>query len=133
MGEGQGNRNRKNDLILLAAVVLAGLALTAVYFASRTEAADPAALTVVVRQDGEVTAAYPLSQDGSYLIASEEGTNRLVIEDGTACIEDADCPDRLCVKQGKIRYAGDSLICLPHSLVVEITGSDELALDGVTK
>ncbi len=133
MGERQGNRNRKNDLILLAAVVLAGLALTAVYFASRTGETDAAALTVVVRQDGAVTAAYPLSQNGSYLIASEEGTNRLVIEGGTACIEDADCPDRLCVKQGKIRYAGDSLICLPHSLVVEITGSDELALDGVTK
>ncbi|MCC8064089.1 MAG: NusG domain II-containing protein [Clostridiales bacterium] len=133
MGEGQGTRRRKNDLILLAIVVLAGLALTAAYGLSRMGSADAAELTVVVRQDGEVTAAYPLSQDGSYTITSEDGVNYLVIEDGAAWIADADCPDRLCVKQGKIRYAGDSLICLPHSLVVEITGSDGLNLDGVTK
>lgn len=133
MGERQGTKRRKNDLILLTVVVLAGLALTAVYYASRMGGADAAELTVVVRQDGEVTATYPLAQDGSYTIVSEDGVNDLVIEDGAAWIEDADCPDQLCVKQGKIRYAGDSLICLPHSLVVEITGSDELALDGVTK
>ncbi|MCD8340792.1 MAG: NusG domain II-containing protein [Clostridiales bacterium] len=133
MGERQGTKRRKNDLILLTVVVLAGLALTAAYYASRMGGADAAELTVVVRQDGEVTATYPLAQDGSYTIVSEDGVNDLVIEDGAAWIEDADCPDQLCVKQGKIRYAGDSLICLPHSLVVEITGSDELALDGVTK
>ncbi|MCD8143366.1 MAG: NusG domain II-containing protein [Clostridiales bacterium] len=133
MGEGQGTRRRKNDLILLAIVVLAGLALTAAYGLSRMGGADAAELTVVVRQDGEVTATYPLAQDGSYTITSEDGVNYLVIEDGAAWIADADCPDRLCVKQGKIRYAGDSLICLPHSLVVELTGSDGLNLDGVTK
>jgi hypothetical protein len=36
------------------------------------------------------------------------------------------------VNQGAIQYAGESIICLPNKVVVEITGEDELALDGVT-
>ena len=46
-------------------------------------------------------------------------------------MEEADCPDRLCMRRGAIRYAGDSIICLPNKVVVEISGEDALNLDAV--
>lgn len=125
---------KRYDLLLLAALVLVGLGLTAFVLLSRMNSASDG-LTVTVRQDNEVVATLPLDEDTTYAVQGEDGstTNLVVIEDGTVHMEEADCPDQLCVKQGKIRYAGDSLICLPNRVVVEISGEDEQALDAVAK
>ena len=37
----------------------------------------------------------------------------------------ANCNDALCVKQGNISKVGQTIICLPHKLIIEIKG-DEL-------
>ena len=50
------------------------------------------------------------------------GTNTLVIEDRAAWMEDALCPDHICVDMGKIRYSGQSIVCLPNRVVVSIEG-----------
>ncbi|MCD7821944.1 MAG: NusG domain II-containing protein [Clostridiales bacterium] len=125
---------KRYDLLLLAALVLVGLGLTAFVLLSRMNSASDG-LTVTIRQDNEVVATLPLDEDATYAVQGEDGgtTNLVVIEDGTVHMEEADCPDQLCVKQGKIRYAGDSLICLPNRVVVEISGEDEQALDAVAK
>ncbi|MCD7928727.1 MAG: NusG domain II-containing protein [Clostridiales bacterium] len=124
---------KRYDLLLLAALVLAGLALTAFVLLSRMNSSSDG-LTVTIRQDNEVIATLPLDEDATYAVQSEDGvTNLVVIEDGTVHMEEADCPDQLCVKQGKIRYAGDSLICLPNRVVRWISGEDEQALDAVAK
>ena len=39
-------------------------------------------------------------------------------------MKDADCPDRLCVKQGSISKNGESIVCLPHKVIVTVTGGD---------
>ena len=35
-------------------------------------------------------------------------------------MKEADCPDKYCVKQGKIKNVGETIVCLPHKVVVEI-------------
>ena len=52
------------------------------------------------------------------------GQNRLIIENGRAYMQEADCPDKLCVKQGNISMKGQSIICLPHKVVAEIVADD---------
>ena len=52
--------------------------------------------------------------------------NTLVINGGKASIVSADCPDKLCVHQQEISKAGESIICLPHKLVVRIEGTGEV-------
>ena len=39
-------------------------------------------------------------------------------------MEDADCPDKVCVKTGKIKNPGQTIVCLPHRTVIEITGDN---------
>ena len=39
-------------------------------------------------------------------------------------MEDADCPDKVCVKTGKIKSPGQTVVCLPHRVVIEITGDN---------
>lgn len=82
--------------------------------------------TVQVRVAGAVTAGYPLDVDASYTITGVNGgTNLLVIEDGAARIEEASCPDGVCVHTGRIRRNGQSIVCLPNQVVVEIVSDTE--------
>lgn len=108
------------DIILIAGVVLAGLILAAVLLltSSRGE-------TVVVRVDGNTVKTMSLQEDQRYEIVTDKGHNSLVIEGGTAWIEEADCPDGLCVHMGRINRVGQSVVCLPHRVVVEITSDQD--------
>lgn len=39
-------------------------------------------------------------------------------------IEDANCPNKICVKEGWISQAGQILVCLPHKLIINIDGKN---------
>mgnify|MGYP002574392278 CR=1 FL=1 len=58
---------------------------------------------------------------------------REVIENGSVHMEDADCPDQYCVQHAAIRSSHETIICLPHELVVEITGGDVSDVDIITQ
>jgi hypothetical protein len=119
---------RRNDWLLIGGLLLVGAVFALILFVSRADGRQ-----VVVRVDGAAVATFSLTEDREWLIDGVDGgTNSLVIQQGKVWLEEASCPDHLCVKQGTIQYAGESIICLPNKVVVEITGEDELALDGVT-
>ncbi|MBP5618494.1 MAG: NusG domain II-containing protein [Clostridia bacterium] len=81
---------------------------------------------VEVRVDGEVVATLPLDRDTE--VACRGLT--VVVADGAAYIKDADCPDKLCEKAGKLTKAGDVAVCLPNRVTLTVTGTP--AADGVT-
>ena len=80
---------------------------------------------VRVKVDGKITAEYSLKENRTVTLNGKNGINVLVIENGEAYISEADCPDKLCVRQGKINMNGQSVICLPHKTVIEITGENK--------
>ena len=80
---------------------------------------------VVVRVDGKVIKEFSLDASIHYQIEGIGGTNTLCIADGSVWLTEADCPDKICVQTGKIRYAGQSIICLPHKAVVEIKEAED--------
>lgn len=53
----------------------------------------------------------------------EGHTNKVVVKDDKVTMIDADCPDLLCVYQGEISKVGQSLVCLPNKVMVEIKGN----------
>jgi hypothetical protein len=62
------------------------------------------------------------SEDGGY--------NRLRIEDGQIWIQDASCPDKICIYQGKISRNGEMIVCLPNGLFIKIVDeSDQSGID----
>jgi len=75
---------------------------------------------VVIKVDGEVYGRYSLDEDQVVEIEEGDFYNRVRIEDGKAYMEEADCPDRYCEEQGKINNRTQTIVCLPHKLVVEI-------------
>lgn len=109
---------RRADVILIG--VLAAVGAIAVLLLLQF---SPTGSRVQVRVAGTVTASYPLNQNASYLIqGADGGTNLLILEDGTARIEEASCPDGVCIHTGRIHRSGQSIVCLPNQVVVEILG-----------
>ena len=118
-----GNKNRlRNDLILiLALLILAGAFWLLV---SSRGAKDG---FVVVRVDGVETERHALTENGTYPLNG--GTNVLVIRDGAAWMEEADCPDKICISQGRISREGQAIICLPNRVTVTVVGGSQPGVD----
>lgn len=55
-------------------------------------------------------------------IETELGYNIIHVEHGAISVTEADCPDQICVHQGKITGSMVPIACLPHRLVIEILG-----------
>lgn len=55
-------------------------------------------------------------------IESKYGFNLIEIDDEKVRVIEADCPDKIDVKQGYISKIGETIICLPNRMVVEIKG-----------
>ena len=89
--------------------------------------------TAVVSVDGQEYGRYDLTKECTVSIpGAGGGYNLLVISEHCASVTDADCPDKLCVKQKSASGQGESIICLPHKLVVRIEKGEEGDLDGIT-
>ena len=81
----------------------------------------PGGPSAEVSVDSHITGPYPLSEDLDIIIDGwQGGTNRLIIKDGEAFVREADCPDKICVKQGHIKNPGEVIVCMPHRVVVTI-------------
>ncbi|KOA18983.1 hypothetical protein CLHOM_27230 [Clostridium homopropionicum DSM 5847] len=67
-------------------------------------------------------------------IKTDLGENIVQIENGGVRIVDADCPDKVCIKDGFKDKVGSVLVCLPHKVVIQIKGqSTENEVDEVSQ
>ena len=117
-------KSHRNDVILVAVLLVLGGALAVFLYATRQSGGY-----VSVQVDGETVMELPLSEDTRIVLGEGGHTNVLVIENGAAQVVEATCPDQVCVRQGAVRYAGESIVCLPHKLVVTIKGGQESGVD----
>ena len=115
-------RTVRNDILLIVGV-LAVAAIGMLYLFVFRSVGN----TVKVTVNGELYGVYSLSQnitEDIYTGKSNEHLNRLVIKDGKAFVETATCPDGICVNHRPISRNGESIICLPHGVVISVITND---------
>ena len=113
--------SKKHDLIL----VLAVLAAAALLFAGRSLFFSRPPVSVIISVDGKEVMTLDLNQDDDQTLESPGGgRNRVIIEDGSVHMEEASCPDKICIKQGAVSETGQSIVCLPNRVIVTIAGTD---------
>lgn len=126
---------RKADIILFCALLLISGILLARPFLKAGRGGDTSrSLEVTVRQDGKVTGTYPLSGNRIINLDNSGRHNVVEIRDGTVMMKESSCKNQICVDEGRISRAGQSIICLPNRIVVEISGrsgSDSAEDNGV--
>ena len=109
------------DVIIISSLLIVSLLLLLFTFLFKTEGA-----VAVVEINGETVGEYSLTENGAFILNG--GTNTLVIEDGAASLINSTCPDHTCEGIGKVRFVGQTIICLPNRLTVTVRGE---AQDGV--
>lgn len=123
---------KKNDLILIISILVITLIVVLGMNIWQRQNTDESAMAVVTI-DGKEYGAYPLSENRTETIKLSDGSyNVLKIFDGYAEVTEASCRDQICVNHFRIHYSGETIVCLPNKVVVEIVGGEENDIDSVT-
>lgn len=102
---------KKNDIILCGIIFVFAAALILIFYLSKTDGD-----TVIVKENNQITAQYPLSVDRAVNLSH----NTFTIKDGKVYMSFSDCKNQICVKTGKISKRGECIVCLPNRVILEI-------------
>ena len=129
---------RRGDLLIILFLMAASFLPLGVfsYHQANAESADHIA---VISVDGNVVKEFVLKDDGqteTYVFRDDDGHENVIVREGTQIrIDSADCDDQLCVRMGAKDGIGETIVCLPNRILVEVRGTqratdeDEEALD----
>ena len=106
----------KRDILLAGGIVLVALVMLLVMHVTGETKGDQVQITV----NWESYGTYPLEKDQTIEVTEGEFHNVIRIEGGQAYMEEADCPDGYCKRQGTISRVNETIVCLPHKLVAEV-------------
>lgn len=81
---------------------------------------------VIVRSGGKIIAETSLFQEQTIHVNGPLGTSIIAIQNHRARIASDPSPRQYCVKQGWLSRSGESAICLPNQVSLEITGAKKL-------
>jgi hypothetical protein len=124
-------KNKRNDLFLILFLFAASGILWVILTFGQTTDVNTA--SVVVKVDGKEYARYPLSADRQETITFPDSSmNVLEIRDGKASVTEASCPDKICVNHRSINKTNQSIVCLPHKLVITIEQGEDDDVDTTT-
>ena len=113
---------KKQDFILILLILVSAAAVFAGYRLWNRGAGEE----VVVYEGEKELVRFSLEENIEYLILSDNGgTNLLVIRDGRADVTEASCPDQICVHQAPVNTKGETIVCMPHKIIVTIEQSSQ--------
>ena len=106
---------KKRDIILALVLILLGIVCYGVIRLGQKKGSQ-----VIIYEDQKEIGRYDLNTDTTKEIQTAKGMNILEIKNGMAYVTEADCPDQVCIRMGKISKTGENIVCLPHKLVMKV-------------
>ena len=117
------NKKVRNDLFLIGILVL--LAVGALlWFCLRRQKDN---LIVKIYYHQELIQEIELStlvEPKEYVVEAQNGSVVIIIESDGVFVLSSDCPDQICVHQGKITQSGQTITCLPNRVSIQLVGKD---------
>ena len=104
----------KNKIKVYVFIVFAAIFFLLLYLNS----SDKGQL-VTIKSNGEIIETINLDKvsEPYTLNAEYNGYNKIYIEKGKVSVIEADCPDKICIRQSESESF--PIVCLPHKLVIE--------------
>jgi len=121
-------RFSKFDLVLVILVLLFSGFLIFRTTLDRVRQSGQAAKAVIY-QDSRMLESVDLDKDSLFSILN--GKMQIKVKDGKIRVVDADCPQHLCVNMGWIQYSGQSIVCVPNKILIEIKSLGPQLVDAV--
>ncbi|MBQ9391260.1 MAG: NusG domain II-containing protein [Lachnospiraceae bacterium] len=119
---------KKRDIILIISLLFIGIIALVIWHFLYSDDGK----YVTIEQRNELIGTYPLNVDKEIEIEHRDKVvNKIIIKDGYCYMEEAECPDHLCIKQGKVNKSGQTIVCLPNRVVVTVVDSNNSDYDSV--
>lgn len=113
------------DGIIVVIFILLSFAPVLVFSLNRASSPTQEAVLSV---DGKEIKTFDLSDNSqayTYRYEDKDGDYNLIEVKGNRIrIKEADCGDQICVRRGWIDQSGETIVCLPHKLLIEVKSSD---------
>ena len=116
-------KKRKKDLIFIFSILIIAVFLLLIQrvYGNAQDEADMIKITV----DQKLYGTYDLNKNQTITIQNDSGINTIQIQNKVVWMEEVDCPDGYCKEQGHISKNKQTIVCLPHKLVVEVSNDSE--------
>lgn len=102
---------KRFDIILIISLLFVSLALFIIFGLIKKQGNR-----VIIKQNNAVVYRGELSNNREISLKH----NTVKIKNGEVFMQSADCKNQICVKTGKISKSGETIICLPNKVIVEI-------------
>jgi len=76
---------------------------------------------------------YPLDGEATLRVPGPLGETVVVIEEGTVRVISSPCPEKICIKTGRISKPGQWIACLPNRVFITIRGKRSEQPDAISQ
>lgn len=114
---------KKSDIVMIAAILLISLASWALYGyyikdkPAKAEIYYYSELVETLYLDGAEERIFSIPQNPNVVFKMDK--------EGSIAFIASDCPDKICVKTGKIHRPGEYAACLPNGIILKIVPGGE--------
>lgn len=112
---------KRNDIILIIVILI--IALVSFLFLYLTPNKN---LVAYVYHNDDVVLQIDLKKDDSYIVQGDIGDVYIEVKNSKIRVLQSDCPDHICINQGYISKANQTITCLPNKIYIIIVGNDEV-------
>ena len=68
---------------------------------------------------------FDLKKNQTWTYRDKDGDyNKIRVKDGEIAVIEASCKDQIDVKRGYISKVGETIVCLPHDLVIKVISGE---------
>lgn len=122
---------KKMDIVIICLLFFTSLALV---FLTKNLISQAQGDFLVIELDGKEYGRYDLSKEKIIDIKDQKGgKNTIEIKNRKARMIYANCLDLICTKMPPISQKGQTIVCLPHRLYLEIDSDKEVEIDQVVQ
>ena len=114
---------RKTDIVIVLAIILIGILSIVIYKLNFKE--KPARAQIYYKSQLVKTVELTGGQDMHFSIPQNENVVFHLEPDGSISFEQSDCPDKICIKTGKLHTVGETAACLPNEIFLKIVPRDD--------
>jgi hypothetical protein len=116
------------DRILIVVLIL--FAITSLFFVSFLQTKGD---IVQIFLNNQMKYQYKLTDEKNLIIKNQEGFIQIVVKDKKVWVDDSSCPAKICKKMGKISKTGQTIVCVPNKIFIQIIGKNkEKYIDAIT-
>lgn len=119
---------KKTDVLILAAALL--LCAAGWLFYQRQASSEAAMAEIYYKSQLVETVDLTAGVDRRFSIPQNKNVVFHQYSDGSIQFEESDCPDKICIRTGRIRTVGQSAACLPNQIILKIVPKDRKNFSG---